>query len=88
MQHLIVHGDPGIRKDAVIEHGGEQKVCFSVKRQGDFHGPDEPQLWCLIGDADERDDFEKQNFVSHWLTVESVDAGGVTVIDGQGDLAI
>jgi hypothetical protein len=88
MQHLIVRGDPGIRKDAVIEYEGEEKICFSVKRQGDYHGPDEPQLWCLIGSADERNDFEKRNYVSHWLSVDSVDAGTVTVIEDKGDLAI
>ena len=28
MKRLIIHGDPGIRKDAVIEYDGEEYVCF------------------------------------------------------------
>ena len=46
MQQLIVRGDPGIRKDAVIDYDGEEQVCFSIQRQGDYHGPEEVQLWC------------------------------------------
>ena len=44
MKRLIIHGDPGIRKDAVIEYDGKEYVCFGVSRQGDWHGPDRPQL--------------------------------------------
>ncbi|PSQ28134.1 hypothetical protein BRD06_04435 [Halobacteriales archaeon QS_9_67_15] len=46
MKKLIVHGDPGFRKDAVISVDGEELVVFGVARQGEWHGPDRPQLWC------------------------------------------
>ena len=88
MQHLIVHGDPGIRKNAVIEHDGEEKVCFTVQRQGDYHGPDEVQLWCTVGTEDERETFEKRQYVAHWLDVDSVDAEALTVVKAKGEKAV
>jgi hypothetical protein len=88
MQWLIVFGDPGIRKDGVIEYDGEEKTLFSVTRQGDYHGPDEAQLWCLVGDESEREDYEKRNFIPHWLDVERVDADAVEVVEAGGDLAV
>jgi hypothetical protein len=86
MQHLIVQGDPGIRKGAVIEVGGEEFVCYAIQRQGDYHGPDRVQLWCTVGGKDELETFQKQQYVSHWLDVETVDASAVTVKQRQGDL--
>jgi len=88
MQKLIIRGDPGIRRDAVIEYEGEEKVCFAVDRQGDWHGPDEVQLWCTIGTENEREDFEKRNFVPHWLETDQTDAEDVTVISGKGELHV
>ena len=88
MQHLIVRGDPGIRRDAVIDYEGEEMVCFAVNRQGDWHGPDEPQLWCTIGTEDERESFEKREYVPHWLEVESIDAEDLEIIKAKGDLAV
>ncbi|WP_049936919.1 HAH_0734 family protein [Haloplanus natans] len=84
MQQLIVRGDPGIRKDAVIDYDGEEQVCFSIQRQGDYHGPDEVQLWCTIGTPDEREAFEKRQYVPHWLGVDSVDADALDVIAPRG----
>lgn len=88
MQKLIIRGDPGIRRDAVIEYEGEEKVCFAVDRQGDWHGPDEVQLWCTIGTEDEREDFDKRNFVPHWLDTDHTDAEDVTVVSGKGELHV
>ena len=85
MRHLIVRGDPGIRKGAVIEHDGEELQCFTVTRQGDYHGPEEVQLWCVVGSEDERERFQKRQFVSHWLDVDSVDADEVAVKRARGD---
>lgn len=88
MKRLIVHGDPGIRKDAIIEHGGEEMVCFSVTRNGDWHGPSRPQLWCVIGTEDEREDFDRRNYIPHFLDVETVDAEDLVVVRRAGDLAV
>ena len=88
MQHLIVQGDPGIRKDAIIEYDGEEQECFSIQRQGDYHGPDEVQLWCTIGTEDERESFEKRQYVPHWLDVETIDADALDIIKAKGDKAI
>ena len=88
MKRLIVHGDPGIRKDAVIEYDGEEYVCFGVNRQGDWHGPDRPQLWCTVGTAEEREDFEKRNFVPMHIEVDDVDADAIDVVKAAGDLAV
>jgi len=88
MQRLIIHGDPGIRKDAVIEYDGEEYVCFGVSRQGEWHGPDRPQLWCTIGSEAEREDFERRNFVPMHLDVDDVDAAAIDVIEAAGDLAV
>ena len=88
MHHLVIHGDPGIRKDAVIEVDGEEYVCFTVKRQGDWHGPDRVQLWCTVGAEAEREDFDTRNYIPMHLEVRDVDADAVTVIKSKGDLAI
>jgi hypothetical protein len=87
MRKLIVHGDPGIRKGAVIELDGEEYVCFGVSRQGEWHGPEEVQLWCTIGTADEREDFERRNFLPMRLDTEAVDAEAITVVQAKGDPA-
>lgn len=87
MKNLIVRGDPGIRKDAVIELDGEEYVCFGISRQGEWHGPEEVQLWCTVGTADEREDFERRNFVPMRLDTEAVDAEAITVIKAKGDPA-
>ncbi|MFB6299115.1 MAG: HAH_0734 family protein [Halobacteriales archaeon] len=88
MKRLIIHGDPGIRKDGIIEYDGKEQVCFSVTRNGDYHGPDEVQLWCVIGTEDERDAFTKREFIPHRLETESIDAEAVTVVKAKGDLAV
>lgn len=84
MKRLIVHGDPGIRKDGVIDYDGREMVLFSVTRNGDWHGPERPQLWCVIGTEDERGDFEEQNYIPHFLETESIDAEAVDVIEPRG----
>ncbi|WP_435195581.1 HAH_0734 family protein [Natronomonas sp. EA1] len=88
MKRLIIHGDPGIRKDAVVEVDGEEYVCFAVTRNGDWHGPDRVQLWCTVGSADEREDFAKRRFIPMHMDVIDVDESEVTVIKGKGDLAV
>ena len=88
MRKLIVHGDPGFRRDAVIEVGGEELHVFAVDRQGDYHGPDEPQLWCTVGAEDEREAFEKRQYVPHWLDVETVDGEAVTIRKRGGELNV
>jgi hypothetical protein len=88
MKRLIVNGDPGIRQDATITHDGEEKVCFQVTRNGDYHGPDRVQLWCIVGTEDEREDFDRRNFIPHFLEVDRLEAEDVDVIKGKGDLAV
>ena len=88
MKRLIIHGDPGIRKDAIIEYDGEEVVCFQVTRNGDWHGPDRPQLWCVIGTEDEREAFDTQDYVPHFLETESIVAESVDVVKPAGDMAI
>jgi hypothetical protein len=84
MKKVIIRGDPGIRRGATIELDGEEVICFSIDRQGDYHGPDTPQLWCTVGTEDEREAFEKRQFVPHFLDVETIDADAVTVISDRG----
>ncbi len=88
MQHLIIRGDPGIRRDAVIEYEGEELVCFGINVQGGWHGPDEPQLWCTVGSEDEREAYDKREYVPHWLDVDAVDAEEVEVLSEKGELAV
>ena len=88
MKQLIIHGDPGIRKGAIVEHEGEELVCFGINRNGEWHGPDRVQLWCTVGDESEFEDFERRNFVPHFLEVERADAEDVEVVRERGDLAI
>jgi len=79
MQKLIIRGDPGIRKGAVIEYDGEEFVCFGINRNGDWHGPDRPQLWCTVGKEGEAEDYERRNYIPNHLDVEAVDAEAITV---------
>jgi hypothetical protein len=88
MRRLIIDGDPGVRKDAVVEHGGEELVLFGVSRNGDWHGPERPQLWCVAGTEAEREDYEQQNYIPHFLDVERVDAEAITVLKRGGDLVV
>ena len=88
MKRLIIHGDPGIRKDAIIDVDGEELVCFGISRQGDWHGPDRVQLWCTVGTEDERDTFARRDFIPMHLDVEDIEAEAVEVIKGKGDLAV
>lgn len=88
MQYLIVLGDPGIRKEAIIDYDGKEQTCFSIQRQGDYHGPDRVQLWCTIGTEGEREAYEKREYVPHWLDVETIDAEALDVIKAAGDRAI
>lgn len=79
MKRLLIHGDPGVRKDDLITHDGEEYVCFSVTRNGEWHGPDRPQLWCVIGAEDERDIFDEQRYIPHFLETEAEDAAAIEV---------
>jgi hypothetical protein len=88
MKRLIIHGDPGIRKDAIIEVADEEYVCFGITRNGDWHGPERVQLWCTVGAEDEREDFERRNFIPMHLDTVAVDESEVTVIKAKGDLAV
>lgn len=83
MQKLIIRGDPGIRKGAVIEYDGEEFVCFGINRQGDWHGPDRPQLWCTIGTENEREDYERRNYIPLHLDVDTVAAEDIGVVQAE-----
>ncbi len=87
MRQLIVRGDPGIRKGARIEFDGEEYVCFSISRQGEWHGPEEVQLWCTVGSEDERETFERRDFIPMRLDTEAVGAAEITVLKAKGDPA-
>lgn len=79
MRNLIIDGDPGIRKDAVIEYDEEEVVCFSVKRQGDWHGPERVQLWCTVGTEDEREAYERREYIPMYLETDHADSDVITV---------
>jgi len=83
MQKLIIRGDPGIRKGAVIEYDGEEYVCFGINRQGDWHGPERPQLWCTIGTEDEREDYERRRYIPMHLDVDAVDEEEIEVLQAR-----
>jgi hypothetical protein len=84
MRKLILHGDPGVRKDGIIEYEGEELVVFAVSRNGEWHGPEDPQLWCTVGHEDERGAFERRDFVPHFLETMAVDAGDIEVLQRKG----
>jgi len=85
MRQLVLHGDPGVRKDGIIEYDGEELVCFGVNRNGEWHGPEEPQLWCTVGPESEREIFEQRDFVPHFLDTETADASEIEVRRRKGD---
>ena len=84
MKRLIIKGDPGVRKGGIISYDGDEQVLFQINRNGEWHGPDRIQLWCIIGPEDEREDFERRNFIPMHLEVESIDAEAVDVIQRKG----
>jgi hypothetical protein len=81
MQKLIIHGDPGIRKGATIEYEGSEFVCFGINRQCEWNGPDEVQLWCTVGTPDERETYERREYIPMHLDVEDADAEEISVVD-------
>lgn len=81
MRTLIINGDPGIRKGAIIEHAGEELVCFGINRQGDWHGPDRPQLWCTVGEESERETYERREYISMHLDVDRAEAEDIAVLE-------
>jgi hypothetical protein len=83
MKKLIIRGDLGIRRDARIEYDGEEYVCFGVARQGDWHGPDRPQLWCTIGSEDERETYDRRDYIPMHLDTENADAEAITVVESS-----
>jgi len=88
VKRLIVQGDPGVRKDGEITVDGKDYVCFSVTRNGDWHGPADPQLWCVVGSEDERGRFAAREYVPHLLDTERVDADAVEVTKRGGDQVV
>jgi len=88
MRRLIVNGDAGFRKDAEITVDGEDYVVFQVNRNGDWHGPDKVQLWCVVGTEDEREAYVEREFIPHWLDVERAEAAEVEVHKKGGDLIV
>lgn len=88
MKRLIVRGDPGVRKDGEITIDDEDYVCFSVTRNGDWHGPSTPQLWCVIGEPGERDRFDSRDYIPHFLDTVRVDATDVEVRRRGGDQVV
>ncbi|WP_436901693.1 HAH_0734 family protein [Halovenus halobia] len=81
MQKLIIHGDPGIRKGATIEYEGSEFVCFGINRQCEWNGPDEVQLWCTVGTPDEKDAYERREYIPMHLDVDDADAEEISVIE-------
>lgn len=88
MRRVIIHGDPGIRKGAIIEYDGQEHVCFGISRQGEWHGPDRVQLWCTVGAKSEFEDFERRNFIPMHLEVDAIDADDVEVVRERGKLPL
>lgn len=88
MKRLIIHGDPGVRKEGIINYDGEEKVLFQVTRNGEWYGPDEAQLWCIIGTEDERETYAKQDYIPHFLDVETIDAEDLDIVKRAGDMAV
>jgi hypothetical protein len=81
MKQLIIHGDPGIRKGALIEYDGEEYFCFGIARQGEWHGPDRVQLWCTVGEEDEEmEAYERREYIPMHLETMSADAEEIDVI--------
>ena len=80
MKQLIILGDPGVRKDDIIEYDGEELICFQINRNGEWHGPDRVQLWCIVGTEDEREAFETRDFIPHFLDTERADAEEIGVV--------
>jgi hypothetical protein len=80
MKKLIIRGDPGLRKGGRIKYDGQEYEVFAVARQGDWHGPDQVQLWCTIGSEDEEETFQKQDYIPMHLDTDNIDAEAVTVL--------
>lgn len=87
MKRLLLNGDPGIRQGAIIEFDGGKFTCFSVTRNGDYHGPGRVQLSCVVGSPDEYDVFQKRQFIPHQLEVDAADGDAISIIEKQGDIA-
>lgn len=88
MRRLIINGNPGIRKGGIIRLGGDELQLFSVTKNGEWYGPEEVQLWCVVGTEGEREAFDHREFIPHFLEVDRVDADDIEVVKAAGDLAV
>lgn len=80
MKRLLIHGDAGVSQNDRIRYDGEEEVvCFQVNRNADWHGAHQVQLWCIVGDESERDRYDTQRYIPHFLDTISVDAADVIV---------
>jgi len=72
----------------VIEYDGEELVCFGINVQGGWHGPDEPQLWCTVGTEDEREAYDKREYVPTGSTSTRSTPRSLDVIKAKGELSV
>jgi hypothetical protein len=80
MKKLVINGDPGVRKGGVIEYDGEEWICFGVARQGEYHGPDRPQLRVTMGKEEDRETYERREYIPMHLDTESASGEEIEVI--------
>jgi hypothetical protein len=46
------------------------------------------QLWCTVGTEDEREAYDRREYVPMFLEVDRVESEAVDVIRAKGDLAV
>jgi hypothetical protein len=80
MKNLIIQGNPDLRKGGRIQYDGDEYTVYSINVQGEWHGPDRPQLWCTIGSEDERETFETQEYIPMHLPTEDVAVEDIEVL--------
>tara|TARA_A100001037_G_scaffold288499_1_gene299202 strand:+ start:12981 stop:13226 length:246 start_codon:yes stop_codon:yes gene_type:complete len=79
MKRLLINGDIDLQKGTKIEYEEQELVCFSVTRNGDYHGPRRVQLSCIVGEIQEYSTFIEEEYIPHFLETESIDSEDVKI---------
>jgi len=80
MKRLLINGDADLKKGTKIKYGDVELICFSVTRNGDYHGPRRVQLSCIVGDVNEYSTFIEEEYIPHFLETKSIESEDVKIV--------
>jgi hypothetical protein len=80
MKRLLINGDVGIKIGSRIEYQGQNFICFSVTRNGDYHGPRRVQISCIVGESEEYSIFINEEYTPHFLETLATECEEIKIV--------